>query len=57
MLLEERRAGSRMAEKEPRNRAPVRCCGDAGRIRCIGVHMACITSGGRLSKRIMFRGE
>ena len=24
-----------------------------GRIWCIGVHIACITSGGRLSKRIM----
>lgn len=45
-----------MAEKEPRKSAPVgRREGwfDAGTIWCIGVHMACMTSGGRLSKRIM----
>ncbi len=33
------------------------CWGDAGMMRCMGVHMACMTSGGTLSKRIMVEAE
>ena len=46
------------AVRDPRYSAPDIACGLPGtgedsRIRCIGVHIACMTSGGRVSKRIM----
>jgi hypothetical protein len=46
-----------VADSEPRYRAPVAgrdgLGGEAGMMRCMGVHMACMTSGGSPSKRIM----
>lgn len=57
-----RRSTSITAEREPRYSAPVEypgCegMGVGGRIWCIGVHIACVTSGGSWSKRIMVNRE